>query len=33
MYKLEENEKCLAGGGYNNGGVFFEIPTGHNDAD
>ena len=33
IYELDEEEKALADGGYNDGGIFFETPTGHNNFD
>lgn len=33
IYELEEDEKALADGGYNDNGIFFETPTGLNNFD
>ena len=33
MCELEDEEKALADGGYNDHGIFFETPTGHNNYD
>jgi len=32
IYELEKDEKCLKDGGYNNNGIIFETPAGHNNC-